>query len=54
MSELYESMQLGSRLIELLIETTFVHSPANQSADTPPHIRPAFSHAFKAISKNPE
>ena len=54
MSELYESMQLGSQLIELLIETTFVHSTANQSADTPPHIRPAFSHAFKAISNNPE
>ena len=54
MSELYESMQLGSRLIELLIETAFVHSPANQSADTPPDIRPAFRHKFKAISKNPE
>ncbi|KAG4909217.1 hypothetical protein JHK87_055333 [Glycine soja] len=46
--------KLGSRLIELLIETAFVHSPANQSADTPPHIRPAFSHTFKTISKNPE
>ncbi|KAG5063907.1 hypothetical protein JHK85_005090 [Glycine max] len=46
--------KLGSRLIELLIETAFVHSPVNQSADTPPDIRPAFSHRFKAISKNPE
>ncbi|KAL5183063.1 DNA-directed RNA polymerase 3, chloroplastic [Glycine soja] len=46
--------KLGSRLIELLIETAFVHSPVNQSADTPPDIRPAFRHKFKAISKNPE
>nr|KYP51452.1 hypothetical protein KK1_026738 [Cajanus cajan] len=46
--------KLGSRLIELLIETAFVHSPVNQSADTPPDIRPAFRHGFKAVSKNPE
>ncbi|RDY10946.1 DNA-directed RNA polymerase 3, chloroplastic, partial [Mucuna pruriens] len=54
MSELYETVQLGSRLIELLIETAFVYSPVNQSADTPPDIRPAFRHRFKAVSRNPE
>ncbi|XP_014510516.2 DNA-directed RNA polymerase 3B, chloroplastic-like isoform X3 [Vigna radiata var. radiata] len=46
--------KLGSRLIDLLIQTAFVHSPVNQSADTPPDIRPAFRHRFKVISKNPE
>ncbi|KAK7388405.1 hypothetical protein VNO78_23221 [Psophocarpus tetragonolobus] len=46
--------KLGSRLIELLIGTAFVHSPVNQSVDTPPDIRPVFRHRFKAISKNPE
>ncbi|CAJ1944872.1 unnamed protein product [Sphenostylis stenocarpa] len=46
--------KLGSRLVDLLIETAFVHSPVNQSADTPPDIRPAFGHRFRAISKNPE
>ncbi|KAK7265191.1 hypothetical protein RJT34_32807 [Clitoria ternatea] len=44
--------KLGSRLIELLIETAFVHSPVNQSADTPPDIRPAFRHRFKPVTKN--
>ncbi|QCD80481.1 DNA-directed RNA polymerase [Vigna unguiculata] len=46
--------KLGCRLIDLLIQTAFVHSPINQSADTPPDIRPAFRHRFKVISRNPE
>ncbi|KAL2338549.1 hypothetical protein Fmac_012995 [Flemingia macrophylla] len=41
--------KLGSRLIELLIETAFVHAPVNQSADTPPDIRPAFRHRQKIL-----
>ncbi|XP_019463791.1 PREDICTED: DNA-directed RNA polymerase 3, chloroplastic-like isoform X1 [Lupinus angustifolius] len=45
--------KLGSRLIELLINTAYVHSPVNQCADTPPDIRPAFRHRFKAVLKNP-
>ncbi|KAK7291936.1 hypothetical protein RIF29_07499 [Crotalaria pallida] len=45
--------KLGSRLIELLIQTAYVHSPVNQSADGPLDIRPAFRHRFKAVSKNP-
>ncbi|KAK7281553.1 hypothetical protein RIF29_09650 [Crotalaria pallida] len=45
--------KLGSRLIELLIETAYVHSPVNQCADTPPDIRPAFKHGFKAVTRNP-
>lgn len=53
MSELYETMQLGSRLIDMLIETAYVHFPVSQSADNPPDFRPAFRHRFKAVSKNP-
>ncbi|KAF7838116.1 DNA-directed RNA polymerase 3, chloroplastic [Senna tora] len=45
--------KLGCRLIHLLIETAYVYSPVNQSADTPPDIRPAFRHRIKAIPKNP-
>ncbi|KAK7304137.1 hypothetical protein RJT34_15210 [Clitoria ternatea] len=45
--------KLGSRLIELLIETAYVYSPVNQSADTPPDIRPAFRHGFKAVPWHP-
>ncbi|TKY73147.1 DNA-directed RNA polymerase 3 [Spatholobus suberectus] len=45
--------KLGSRLIELLIDTAYVHSPVNQSADTPPDIRPAFRHGFKTVPWHP-
>ncbi|RYR76886.1 hypothetical protein HN51_002249 [Arachis hypogaea] len=45
--------KLGSRLIDMLIGTAYVHIPVSQSADTPPDFRPAFRHRFKAISKNP-
>ncbi|RRT75284.1 hypothetical protein B296_00003324, partial [Ensete ventricosum] len=36
---------VGSRLIELLMETAFIHPPVSQSADGPPDIRPAFRHS---------
>ncbi|XP_028789269.1 DNA-directed RNA polymerase 3, chloroplastic-like [Neltuma alba] len=45
--------KLGCRLIQLLIETAYLHAPPDQSADTPPDIRPAFMHRIKAISKYP-
>ncbi|MED6218829.1 hypothetical protein PIB30_030146, partial [Stylosanthes scabra] len=45
--------KLGSRLIDMLIGTAYVHIPVSQSADTPPDFRPAFRHRFKAISRNP-
>ncbi|GMH13779.1 hypothetical protein Nepgr_015620 [Nepenthes gracilis] len=45
--------KLGSRLIELLIETAYVQHPVNQSADSPPDIRPAFRHKFKIGTKGP-
>ncbi|OVA10304.1 DNA-directed RNA polymerase [Macleaya cordata] len=43
--------KLGSRLVELLTETAFVHPPVNQLADSPPDIRPAFRHTLKTIRK---
>ncbi|RZC61884.1 hypothetical protein C5167_023661 [Papaver somniferum] len=43
--------KLGSRLLELLTETAFVHPPINQLADSPPDIRPAFRHTLKTIRK---
>ncbi|CAM8991262.1 unnamed protein product [Rhodiola kirilowii] len=36
--------KVGSRLIELLIQTAYIQSPINQLADTPPDVRPAFVH----------
>lgn len=46
-------LQLGSRLIELLTETAYIQPPLDQSADSPPDVRPAFRHRFKPIMKNP-
>lgn len=43
--------KLGSRLIELLIESAFVQPPLDQSACSPPEIRPAFRHTFKTVTK---
>ncbi|KAL5698887.1 DNA-directed RNA polymerase [Ranunculus cassubicifolius] len=48
--------KLGSRLIELLMETAYIQPPVNQLADGPPDIRPAFRHTIKNVvkdSKNP-
>ncbi|KAJ8428968.1 hypothetical protein Cgig2_013935 [Carnegiea gigantea] len=41
--------KLGCRLIELLIETAYVQYPINQSADSPPDVRPAFTHKLKML-----
>ncbi|XP_020699293.2 DNA-directed RNA polymerase 3, chloroplastic isoform X1 [Dendrobium catenatum] len=42
--------KLGTRLIELLIESAFVQPPINQSGDSSPDILPAFRHILKAVS----
>ncbi|KAJ4833082.1 DNA-directed RNA polymerase 2, chloroplastic/mitochondrial [Turnera subulata] len=42
--------KVGSRLIELLIQTAYVQPPADQQADDPPDIRPAFVHTFRTVS----
>ncbi|KAK0585678.1 hypothetical protein LWI29_032249 [Acer saccharum] len=43
--------KVGSRLIELLMETAFIQPPADQLDDGPPDIRPAFVHTFRIVSK---
>ncbi|PIA31839.1 hypothetical protein AQUCO_04800023v1 [Aquilegia coerulea] len=45
--------KLGSRLIELLIETAVVQPPINQLPDDSPEIRPAFRHTLKTIRREP-
>ncbi|XP_010526301.1 PREDICTED: DNA-directed RNA polymerase 3, chloroplastic [Tarenaya hassleriana] len=45
--------KLGSRLLELLMETAYVQPPLTQAADCPPDVRPAFRHKFKTVTKNP-
>ncbi|CAK9168888.1 unnamed protein product [Ilex paraguariensis] len=45
--------KLGCCLIELLTESAYVQPPLNQSADSPPDIRPAFRHTFKIAPKEP-
>ncbi|KAJ3698257.1 hypothetical protein LUZ61_001962 [Rhynchospora tenuis] len=42
-------VKIGSRLIELLMETAYLQPPADQSADSPPDIRPAFKHSLRNI-----
>ncbi|KAF6171274.1 hypothetical protein GIB67_036942 [Kingdonia uniflora] len=38
--------KIGSRLVELLIETAYVQPPIDQLAEGPPDIRPAFVHTL--------
>ncbi|KAJ9709458.1 hypothetical protein PVL29_001099 [Vitis rotundifolia] len=44
-------VKVGSRLIELLIETAYIQPPADQLGDGPPDIRPAFVHTLKTVIK---
>ncbi|KAG8659680.1 hypothetical protein MANES_02G061300v8 [Manihot esculenta] len=41
--------KVGCRLIELLIQTAYIQPPANQSADDPPDIHPAFVHTSRTL-----
>ncbi|KAL2482807.1 DNA-directed RNA polymerase 3 [Forsythia ovata] len=45
--------KLGCCLIELLTHTAYVQPPVNQSADSPPDVRPAFRHLFKIATREP-
>ncbi|KAF3555576.1 hypothetical protein F2Q69_00016601 [Brassica cretica] len=45
--------KLGSRLLELLMETAYVQPPLTQSGDSIPEVRPAFRHKFKTVTKYP-
>jgi hypothetical protein len=49
----YAKFQLGSRLLELLIEAAYVQPPLTQSGDSIPEFRPAFRHRFKTVTKYP-
>lgn len=41
--------QVGSRLIQLLMETAYIQPPVDQCEDCPPDIRPAFVHTLKTV-----
>ncbi|XP_031285635.1 DNA-directed RNA polymerase 2, chloroplastic/mitochondrial [Pistacia vera] len=41
--------KVGSRLIELLMQTAYIQPPLNQLVDSPPDIRPAFVHTLRAV-----
>nr|DAD31567.1 TPA_asm: hypothetical protein HUJ06_010418 [Nelumbo nucifera] len=43
--------KVGSRLIELLMQTAYIQPPVDQLADGPPDIRPAFRHSLKTVTK---
>ncbi|KAJ1260156.1 hypothetical protein BS78_10G211000 [Paspalum vaginatum] len=40
-------VKLGTRLIELLLDSAFVQPPADQTPDSSPDIRPAFKHVLR-------
>nr|CAB3503932.1 unnamed protein product [Digitaria exilis] len=44
--------KVGSRLIELFIETAHIQPPASQSSDGLPDIRPAFRHEMRTVPKD--
>lgn len=50
LSTLY--FQVGSRLIELLMQTAYIQPPADQLADGPPDIRPAFIHRLRTLVRD--
>ncbi|KAG8049559.1 hypothetical protein GUJ93_ZPchr0009g2430 [Zizania palustris] len=43
--------KVGSRLIELMIETAYIQPPVSQSSDDPPDIRPAFTHEMITVAR---
>ncbi|THG07185.1 hypothetical protein TEA_003707 [Camellia sinensis var. sinensis] len=43
--------KVGSRLIELLLQTAYIQPRADQLTDGPPDIRPAFVHSLKTVVK---
>nr|CAA69305.1 mitochondrial single-subunit DNA-dependent RNA polymerase [Chenopodium album] len=44
-------VKVGCKLIQLLAETAYIQPPADQLADGPPDIRPAFIHTQKTVCK---
>uniref|UniRef100_A0A161ZRR5 DNA-directed RNA polymerase n=1 Tax=Daucus carota subsp. sativus TaxID=79200 RepID=A0A161ZRR5_DAUCS len=46
--------KVGSRLIELLLQSAYIQPPADQFAEGPPDIRPAFVHTFISVTESKE
>ncbi|KAI3930292.1 hypothetical protein MKW92_051991 [Papaver armeniacum] len=44
--------KVGSRLIELLVQSAYIQPPVDQLADGPPDIRPAFKHTLRTVKKD--
>lgn len=42
--------QVGSILIQMLLDTAFLQSPASQSGDDHSELRPAFRHFMKSMA----
>ncbi|XP_042052753.1 DNA-directed RNA polymerase 1B, mitochondrial-like [Salvia splendens] len=42
-------VKVGSRLIQILMETAYIQPPVDQMEDTPPDVRPAFVHTLKSV-----
>ncbi|MFS7993479.1 putative DNA-directed RNA polymerase [Helianthus anomalus] len=42
-------VKVGSRLIQLLMETAYIQPPVDQFEDCPPDVRPAFVHTLKTV-----
>lgn len=45
-------LKVGSRLIQLFMETAYIQPPVDHLDDTPPDIRPAFVHTLKQVRKD--
>ncbi|XP_019420030.1 PREDICTED: DNA-directed RNA polymerase 2B, chloroplastic/mitochondrial-like [Lupinus angustifolius] len=43
--------KVGSRLIELLMQTAYIQPPSDQIVDCAPDIRPAFMHSFVTLTR---
>ncbi|KAG0467557.1 hypothetical protein HPP92_019137 [Vanilla planifolia] len=44
--------KVGSRLIQLLLESAYIESPVSQSVDGLPDIRPAFRHSMRNVKRD--
>ncbi|XP_027350568.1 DNA-directed RNA polymerase 2B, chloroplastic/mitochondrial-like isoform X2 [Abrus precatorius] len=43
--------KVGSRLVELLMQTAYIQPPSDQLLDSAPDIRPAFVHSLRTVKK---
>ncbi|KAF1870050.1 hypothetical protein Lal_00017630 [Lupinus albus] len=43
--------KVGSRLVELLMQTAYIQPPSDQIVDCAPDIRPAFMHSFVTVTR---